>query len=43
MADIGASTGGFTDCALKNGAVRVYAVDVLDGQWLGLCGLMIML
>jgi 23S rRNA (cytidine1920-2'-O)/16S rRNA (cytidine1409-2'-O)-methyltransferase len=28
MIDIGASTGGFTDCALKNGAVRVFAVDV---------------
>lgn len=26
--DIGASTGGFTDCMLKNGAVKVYAVDV---------------
>lgn len=26
--DIGASTGGFTDCALKHGAARVYAVDV---------------
>jgi 23S rRNA (cytidine1920-2'-O)/16S rRNA (cytidine1409-2'-O)-methyltransferase len=26
--DLGASTGGFTDCMLKNGAVRVYAVDV---------------
>ncbi|MBM7097275.1 TlyA family RNA methyltransferase [Bacillus sp. H-16] len=26
--DIGSSTGGFTDCALQNGAVRVYAVDV---------------
>jgi len=32
MADIGASTGGFTDCALKNGAVRVYAIDVGYGQ-----------
>jgi 23S rRNA (cytidine1920-2'-O)/16S rRNA (cytidine1409-2'-O)-methyltransferase len=28
MLDIGASTGGFTDCALQNGALRVYAVDV---------------
>lgn len=28
MIDIGASTGGFTDCALQNGASRVYAVDV---------------
>jgi 23S rRNA (cytidine1920-2'-O)/16S rRNA (cytidine1409-2'-O)-methyltransferase len=28
MVDIGASTGGFTDCALQNGASRVYAVDV---------------
>ncbi|MDO3677055.1 TlyA family RNA methyltransferase [Paenibacillus ehimensis] len=28
MLDIGASTGGFTDCALQNGAVHVYAVDV---------------
>ncbi len=27
-ADIGCSTGGFTDCLLQNGAVRVYAVDV---------------
>ncbi|MCM1135876.1 MAG: S4 domain-containing protein, partial [Clostridium sp.] len=26
--DIGASTGGFTDCMLQNGAARVYAVDV---------------
>ena len=32
MADIGASTGGFTDCALQNGAVRVYAIDVGYGQ-----------
>ncbi|HHV64147.1 MAG TPA: TlyA family RNA methyltransferase [Peptococcaceae bacterium] len=32
VADIGASTGGFTDCALQNGAVRVYAVDVGYGQ-----------
>lgn len=30
--DIGASTGGFTDCMLKNGAVRVFAVDVGYGQ-----------
>ena len=30
--DIGASTGGFTDCMLQNGAVRVYAVDVGYGQ-----------
>ncbi len=30
--DIGASTGGFTDCMLKNGAVRVAAVDVGYGQ-----------
>lgn len=30
--DIGASTGGFTDCALQNGAVRVYAIDVGTGQ-----------
>ncbi|TVY11510.1 TlyA family RNA methyltransferase [Paenibacillus cremeus] len=28
MLDIGASTGGFTDCALQNGAAYVYAVDV---------------
>lgn len=31
-ADIGASTGGFTDCLLQNGASRVYAVDSGSGQ-----------
>ncbi|NTW05856.1 MAG: TlyA family RNA methyltransferase [Peptococcaceae bacterium] len=30
--DVGSSTGGFTDCALKRGAVMVYAVDVGYGQ-----------
>lgn len=30
--DIGASTGGFTDCMLQNGATKVYAVDVGYGQ-----------
>ncbi len=30
--DLGASTGGFTDCMLKEGAVKVYAVDVGYGQ-----------
>lgn len=29
-ADIGASTGGFTDCLLQNGAAKVYAVDLND-------------
>ena len=29
--DIGASTGGFTDCMLQNGAVKVYSIDV--GHW----------
>lgn len=32
VADIGASTGGFTDCSLKNGASKVYAIDVGYGQ-----------
>ena len=31
-ADIGASTGGFTDCMLQNGAARVYSIDVGYGQ-----------
>lgn len=31
-ADIGASTGGFTDCMLQNGATKVYAIDVGYGQ-----------
>src|SRR5665647_3160906 len=36
MLDIGASTGGFTDCALQHGAAQVYAVDVGYNQldWL---------
>lgn len=32
MVDIGSSTGGFTDCALQNGAKLVYAVDVGTNQ-----------
>lgn len=32
VADIGASTGGFTDCALQNNAAKVYAIDVGYGQ-----------
>ena len=31
--DIGASTGGFTDCMLQNNASKVYAVDVGYGQF----------
>jgi len=32
VADIGASTGGFTDCLLQHGASRIYAIDVGRGQ-----------
>ncbi|MCL2864588.1 MAG: TlyA family RNA methyltransferase [Lachnospiraceae bacterium] len=31
-ADVGSSTGGFTDCMLQNGAIKVYAIDVGRGQ-----------
>lgn len=30
--DVGSSTGGFTDCMLQNGAVKVFAIDVGHGQ-----------
>src|SRR5579862_6283143 len=33
VVDIGASTGGFTDCTLQRGACRVYAIDVGYGQF----------
>ncbi len=32
--DIGASTGGFTDCMLQNGASKVYAVDARSTRWM---------
>lgn len=31
--DVGASTGGFTDCMLQNGAIKVYSIDVGHGQF----------
>ena len=36
--DVGASTGGFTDCMLQNGAEKVYSVDVGYGQLRGNSG-----
>ena len=33
--DVGSSTGGFTDCMLQNGAVKVYAIDVDTDSWIG--------
>ena len=35
--DIGASTGGFTDCMLQNGARRVYSEIARTGNWPGHC------
>ena len=32
VTDVGASTGGFTDCALQNGSKKVYSIDVGYGQ-----------
>ncbi|MHA1212138.1 MAG: TlyA family RNA methyltransferase [Candidatus Heimdallarchaeota archaeon] len=32
VADIGSSTGGFTDCLLKRGAAKVYSIDIAKGQ-----------